>query len=89
MVITRFDDTITAPRMNYDADKRLMTFPEGAALESPTAAGTAKLFTWDLANNVMHGSEGVLVILKPRPETSQEDAPAHETAEPSPAPAQE
>lgn len=89
VVITRFDDTITAPRMNYDADKRLMTFPEGAALESPTAAGTAKLFTWDLANNVMHGSEGVLVILKPRPETSQEDASERETMEPSPPPAQE
>lgn len=89
VVISRFDDTITAPRMNYDANKRLMTFPEGAALESPTASGTAKLFTWDLANNEMHGSEGVLVILKPRPETPPKDAPAQEAAEPRPTPAQE
>ena len=54
--------------MNYDANKRLMTFPEGAALESPTASGTATFFTWDLATNEMHGSGGVLVVLKPRPD---------------------
>ena len=41
VVITRYDDVITSSRMNYDANKRLMTFPEGAALESPTASGTA------------------------------------------------
>lgn len=39
VVITRYDDVITSSRMNYDANKRLMTFPEGAALESPTASG--------------------------------------------------
>lgn len=29
VVITRYDDVITSSRMNYDANKRLMTFPEG------------------------------------------------------------
>ena len=43
VVITRYDDVITSSRMNYDAKKRLMTFPERVALESPTASGTATL----------------------------------------------
>ena len=60
--------------MNYDANKRLMTFPEGAALESPTASGTATFFTWDLAANEMHGSGGVLVVLKPRPDAPNANA---------------
>ena len=81
VVITRFDDVITSSRMHYDTTKRFMTFPEGAALDSPTASGTARVFTWDLARNEMVGSEGVLVILKPRtesataPETPQSDEP--------------
>lgn len=70
VVITRYDDTITAPRMNYDTGTRTMTFPEGAALDSPQASGTAGVFTWDLASNTMVGTNGVVVILKPRTETS-------------------
>lgn len=73
VVITRFDDTITTSRMDYNAATRTMTFPEGAQLESPTASGTAALFTWDLQTNVMHGSNGVVAILKPR-ETAKETA---------------
>ena len=74
VVITRYDDVITSSRMNYDANKRLMTFPEGVALESPTASGTATFFTWDLATNEMHGSGGVLVVLKPRPDAPNANA---------------
>ena len=78
VVITRFDQVITSPRMNYDANKRIMTFPEGAALDSPTSSGTSKFFVWDLARNEMHGSEGVLVVLKPREqqERTEETQPA-------------
>lgn len=76
VVITRFADTITSPRMNYDAATRIMTFPEGASLESPTASGTATFFTWNLQTQVMEGSGGVTVILKPREATE----PAVETS---------
>ena len=88
VVITRYDDVITSSRMNYDANKRLMTFPEGAALESPTASGTAAFFTWDLATNEMHGSGGVLVVLKPRPDDPNANA-AHSPREPQANPQQE
>ena len=82
------DDVITSSRMNYDANKRLMTFPEGAALESPTASGTAAFFTWDLAANEMHGSGGVLVVLKPRPDDPNANA-APSPREPQANPQQE
>ena len=88
VVITRYDDVITSSRMNYDANKRLMTFPEGAALESPTASGTATFFTWDLATNEMHGSGGVLVVLKPRPDAPNANA-APSPREPQANPQQE
>ena len=81
VVITRYDEVITSSRMDYDANKRLMTFPEGAVFESPTASGTATLLAWDLAASEVHGSEGVLVVLKPRPDaTNANAAPSpHET----------
>ena len=88
VVITRYDDVITSSRMNYDANKRLMTFPEGAALESPTASGTATFFTWDLATNEMRGSGGVLVVLKPRPDAPNANA-APSPREPQANPQQE
>ena len=75
VVITRLDNVITSPRMNYDANKRTMTFPEGASLESPTASGTATVFVWNLQTNEMHGSEGVTVILKPRDTLPKETPP--------------
>ena len=86
VVITRDDDTITAPRMNYDTATRTMTFPEGAALESPTASGTAGIFTWDLAKNEMVGTKGVTVLIKAREENtppgqtvpSEQDTPPSE-----------
>ena len=58
-----------------------MTFPEGAVFESPTASGTATLLAWDLAANEVHGSEGVLVVLKPRPDATNVNAvpSPHET----------
>lgn len=83
VVITRFDDTITSSRMDYNAATRTMTFPEGAALESPTASGTASLFTWDLETNIMHGSNGVLVILKTRETPSEEKAASPEPQTPA------
>lgn len=66
VVVTRFEDVLTGPRMNYDGTTRTMVFPEGAALDSPTASGTAEVFTWDLAKNELYGTNGVLVVLKPR-----------------------
>ncbi|MEG2140761.1 MAG: LPS export ABC transporter periplasmic protein LptC [Bilophila sp.] len=71
VLVTRYDDTLTGSRMNYDAPTRTMVFPEGAVLESPTASGTAKIFTWDLAKNELYGTNGVLVVLKPRPPKEQ------------------
>ncbi len=79
VVITRYDDVLTGPRMTYNADKRQIVFPDGAELESPTASGSARVFSWDLAQNVMHASGDVLVILKPRTptsDTSGKDNPA-------------
>ena len=73
---------------NQRFTKAEMTFPEGAALESPTASGTAAFFTWDLATNEMHGSGGVLVVLKPRPDDPNANA-APSPREPQANPQQE
>ena len=76
VVITRFGDKLTGPRMNYDSATRIMTFPEGAALESERGSGTANVLHWDLAQNEITGLDGVLVVLKARPETAPEAASA-------------
>lgn len=86
VVITRYDDTITAPRMNYDTATRTMTFPEGATLESPTASGTAGVFTWDLAKNEMVGTQGVNVLLKAREDEKAPEASPSPDAAPSGSP---
>lgn len=67
VVITRFGDTITGPRLEYDSATRVMTFPNGATLESERGSGTAAVLHWDLAKNEITGLNGVEVILKPRP----------------------
>lgn len=75
VVVTRFEDVLTGPRMNYDGATRTMVFPEGAALDSPTASGTATVFTWDLAKNELYGANGVLVVLKPRQASEKASTP--------------
>lgn len=78
VIVTRFDDRLTGPLMNYNATTRIMSFPAGAKLESPRASGTAGVFIWDLAKNELQGTEGVVVVLKPR--LSPEDASPKEEA---------
>ena len=64
--LTRFDEVVAAPTLNYDAATRVMVFPEGAQLEGPTTSGTATVLTWELATNTLVGEQGVLVVLKRR-----------------------
>ncbi len=80
VVITRFGDTITGPRLEYDSATRMMTFPEGAELESARGSGTAAILHWDLANNEITGLNGVEVILKPRPRQTDGGLPAADAA---------
>lgn len=84
--LTRFDEVVTGSRLKYDAATRVMVFPEGAALDGPSASGTAMLFTWNLENNVMVGENGVEVVLKPRSNVpSTGEAPdSAATANPNP-----
>ncbi len=89
VVITRYDDTITAPRMDYDTATRTMTFPEGAALESPTASGSAGVFAWNLGKNEMVGTNGVTVLIKARDEGEASEAvpvPSEQDTAPSSSP---
>lgn len=81
--VKRFDDVVTGPRLNYDSTTRVMVFPEGAAMESDRAAGRADVLTWDLGDNVLVAEGGVDVILKPRPETVPDPAPAPVVQEPA------
>lgn len=87
VVVTRFDDRLTGPLMNYNATTRIMSFPAGAKLESPRASGTAGVFTWDLAQNELQGTEGVVVVLKPRllPEDTSSKTGAAQTQPKPPA----
>ncbi len=63
VTLTRYDEKVTAKRMEYDSVTRQMVFPDGAFFANPKATGRASLFTWDLATNTMTGSNGVEIVL--------------------------
>lgn len=67
VVVTRAEQKVTGPRLDYDAATRTMVFPEGAQLDGPSASGESRLFTWNLADNVMIGEGGVSILLKAVP----------------------
>ncbi len=67
VVITRFSDKVSGPRMEYDSLTRIMTFPDGATLESKRGYGTAKILQWDLEKNEITCPEGVEIFLIPQP----------------------
>ena len=73
VIIRRMEDTITTPRIEFDAATRIMTFPQGAVIECREASGTAALLSWDLGKNEIVGSGGVSVLIKPRPEKNGPD----------------
>lgn len=68
VVITRASDKISGPRMEYDSLTRIMTFPDGATLESKRGCGTAKILQWDLEKNEITCPEGIEILLIPQPE---------------------
>ena len=72
VVITRFADRLTGPKMTYDSKTRVMIFPDGAALEAPTAFGTARVFEWNLAENIMTATGNVDVTIKAQSENPGE-----------------
>ncbi len=71
VIITRYDDIITAQCMDYDSNTRTMTFPQGAMLQGPKATGTAGVFSWDLATNTLVGTHGVVVVIKARDDSAE------------------
>lgn len=85
VVVTRADQRLRAPRLNYDAATRMMVFPEGAQLDAPGYVGQATIFAWSLATNIMHGDKGVEVLIKPRIPASDAVAPDADAASPAPA----
>ena len=54
--------------MVYNGTRRTMYFPEGARIEGQTLSGNATRLEWDVADNVLRGSDGVSMLLTPRPD---------------------
>lgn len=54
--------------MVYNGTRRVMYFPEGARIEGQTLSGNATRLEWDVADNVLRGSDGVSMLLTPRPD---------------------
>lgn len=75
VVVTRAEQKVTGARLDYDAATRTMVFPEGAQLDGPSASGSSRLFTWNLADNVMTGEGGVSILLKAVPEKEEAAVP--------------
>ncbi len=62
--VRRADQYIKAPMMRYDAQERLMIFPEGAHVESPNGEGFAKYLTWHLDKNILQAKNRVDIVIK-------------------------
>ncbi|MFI3272041.1 MAG: hypothetical protein R3Y11_08090 [Pseudomonadota bacterium] len=61
-VVCTYDDyTLHATLMTYDGQARIMTFPEGAHIESVKTKGFAHVLTWHLDTNIIEGMDGVTV----------------------------
>ena len=59
-VVSTFDErTLLSSRMIYEGKGRVMTFPEGAALEGKDVAGTAAHVVWRLGDRIIDASGGV------------------------------
>lgn len=55
-----------ATLMLYNGTSRTMYFPEGARIAGESITGNATRLEWDVAANVLRGSEGVSMLLAPR-----------------------
>ncbi|HEU6438214.1 MAG TPA: LPS export ABC transporter periplasmic protein LptC [Nitratidesulfovibrio sp.] len=54
--------------MVYNGTRRTMYFPEGARIAGQTLSGNATRLEWDVVDNVLRGSDGVSMLLTPRPD---------------------
>ena len=76
--------------MVYNGTSRTMYFPEGARIEGQSLSGNATRLEWDMASDVLRGSDGVTMLLVPQagdgkgqpvsgnvaaPQASHKDAP--------------
>lgn len=52
--------------MVYNGTSRIMYFPEGARIEGQSLSGNATRLEWDMASDVLRGSDGVTMLLTPR-----------------------
>lgn len=52
--------------MVYNGTSRTMYFPEGARIEGQSLSGNATKLEWDMASDVLRGSDGVSMLLAPR-----------------------
>jgi LPS export ABC transporter protein LptC len=52
--------------MVYNGTSRTMYFPEGARIEGQSLSGNATRLEWDVAADVLRGSDGVSLLLMPR-----------------------
>jgi hypothetical protein len=61
VILTRMQQTITASRMVYYADKRMLHFPDGANVVTPAGSGRCNNLSWSMADNMVFGEQGVEV----------------------------
>lgn len=57
-----------ASLMVYNGTSRTMYFPEGARMAGQGMSGNATKLEWDVAADVLRGSDGVSLLLMPRPD---------------------
>lgn len=69
VVLTRGEETVTGPILDYDAKTRVLVLPEGAALAGPRGKLHTDVLTWKLDDNILKADGNVDVLLLPREET--------------------
>lgn len=63
VVLTRGEETVTGPVLDYDAKTRVLVLPDGAALAGPKGTLHADTLTWKLDDNVLKADGNVDVLL--------------------------
>lgn len=59
----RDDTTIVGDQVTFDNQNRILVYPAGAELDGAKLSGKAEVLRWDLNTDILHGDQGVSVIL--------------------------
>lgn len=74
-----------ASLMLYNGTSRTMYFPEGARMAGQSMSGNATKLEWDVAADVLRGSDGVSLLLMPRADEKGGQSPGQSAVQPLPA----